>query len=416
MLMYSSKTAVSATFPKRAAMSKKLHRKRLRQHSMLTEFSRTALQTRDFNVVLQRATALCAQGLDAPFATAMEFVADDQPLVVHAGFGWPARSIENASFAAGTGSVAGYAFRTGQPVIANHFPSEGRFQFPRLLKDHGVKRSISVPIKRGGRGGGFFGVLEVDSPDTAPFDQADAEFLAEFAELVGIAVERHQADTRLEQALGDQAMLTREMSHRVKNSLASVAAMLRVQSRSTQANEVSLALEDAGSRVAAIAQIHDQLSHSSQIGCIDLAIFIAEFCGKLQGAAAPNVLHCRADPIRVSADHAVPLGILINELVTNAVKHAYPGGNGPIDIRACERNGYLHLDVSDHGVGLPADFDIDRPRTSLGFRMIKGMVRQFRGRLTVGSNQPTGTHFRFELPMLLNPERRPEALAVGSTS
>lgn len=378
---------------------------RLRQQSLFGEFSRAALQTRDFQTILQRATELCARGLDARFAKVMEFLPDQERLMVRAGFGWTSDAVENLSLATDDGSPSGYAYRTGQTVISNHLDAETRFQMPRLLSDHGVKRAINVLIERGGHGATYFGVLEVDSPDPGHFDQADADFLSGFAGLLGIAIERQQSDARLQDALDHQGLLTREMSHRVKNSLASVVGLLRVQSRNTHSDEVRSALEEAGSRVQTIAEVHDHLWRGSRIGFIDLADFMNEFCSRLHGAAGANVLNCRADPMLLSADHAIPLGLLINELVTNAVKHAYPDGSGLIDISAREIAGCLHVEVSDHGVGLPQGFEIDQPRTSLGCKVITGLVRQLHGHLTVASNKPKGAHFLFELPIL--PEREP---------
>ena len=129
---------------------------RLRQQSLLGEFARVALQTRDFGQILQRATELCAQGLEAKFAKALEFLPDEGRLVVRAGFGWSSNAIKDLWFAADGSSPAGHAFRTGQTVISNHLQSETRFQMPRLLEDHGVKRAINVPIERGGHGKAFF--------------------------------------------------------------------------------------------------------------------------------------------------------------------------------------------------------------------------------------------------------------------
>jgi two-component system, sensor histidine kinase PdtaS len=377
---------------------------RLRQQSLFGEFSRAALQTRDFKTILQRATELCARGLDAPFAKALEFLPDENRLIVSASFGWSPNTVENLSFATDDGSPAGYAYRTGQTVISNQLQSEARFQMPDLLADHGILRAIDVVIERGGHGQAFFGVLEVDSPDPGDFDQADADFLASFAGLLGIAIERQHSDAMLQDALDYQALLTREMSHRVKNSLASVVGLLRVQSRGTHSDDVRSALEEAGSRVSTIAQVHDHLWRGSRIGFVDLADFMNEFCRRLQGTAGANVLDCRADPMLLSADHAIPLGLLINELVTNAVKHAYPDGCGVIEISAREMDGRLHVEVSDRGVGLPEGFDIDQPRTSLGFRVITGLVRQLHGHLTVAANAPSGAHFLFELPILPDAE------------
>jgi two-component sensor histidine kinase len=373
---------------------------RLRQQSLLGEFGRAALQTRDFEQILQRATELCSQGLEARFAKVLEYLPDEKRLLVRAGVGWAPGTVDNISLGADIESPAGYAYHTGAAVISNHLQEETRFRTPQLLADHGVRRAINVLIERGGEGKTFFGVLEVDSPDPGQFDEADAHFLAGFAGLLGIAIERQQADARLRGALEHQALLTREMSHRVKNSLTSVVGLLRVQARSAQSQDVKDALEDASSRVATIAQVHDLLWRGAKVGFVELADFMSELCKKLNSTAQGHDLEFCADAMSLSADHAIPLGLLINELVTNAVKYAYPGSHGVIKVSAHEIDGHLQVEVSDQGVGLPQGFDIDQPRSSLGFKVITGLVRQLQGQLTISSNRPSGARFLVDLPIL----------------
>ena len=373
---------------------------RLRQQSLLGEFGRTAMQTRDHRRILQRATELCSQGLQATFSKVLEYVPDQKRLMVRAGVGWAPGTIDVVSLAADMGSPAGYAYHTGETVISNHLEVETRFRTPPLLTRYGIRRAINVLIERGGEGKSFFGVLEVDSPDAGQFDQADADFLTAFAGLLGVAIERQQADAKLQEALEHQALLTREMSHRVKNSLTSVVGLLRVQARSAASEDVKNALRDAGARVATIAQVHDHLWRGSRIGFIDLADFMNELCKKLKGSTEGHLLHCDADPMLLSADHAIPLGLLVNELVTNAVKYAYPESAGAIEVSAREIKGRLHVEVSDQGIGLPDGFNIDQPSASLGFKVIAGMVRQLQGRLTIRSNDPKGARFLLDLPIL----------------
>lgn len=375
---------------------------RLRQQSLLGEFGRTAMQTRDLREILQRATELCAVGLQAPFAKVLEYEPDEKRLIVRAGVGWAPGTVDAVSLAADIGSPTGYAYQTGEPVISNHLEADTRFRTPRLLADHGIRRAINVLIEKGGEGKAYFGVLEVDSADPGQFDQDDANFLAGFAGLLGIAIERQHADASLQEALTHQALLTREMSHRVKNSLTSVVGLLRVQARSAQSKDVKNALQDASLRVSAIAEVHDHLWRSSHVGYVELADFMTELCKKLRGNTDRHTLHCHADPILLAADHAIPLGLLINELVTNAVKYAYPEGSGEIEVSAREVDGHLHVEVSDHGAGLPEGFDIDQPRASLGFKVVTGMVRQLQGHLTL-SQDLTGTHFLLDLPILSHP-------------
>ena len=173
-----------------------------------------------------------------------------------------------------------------------------------------------------------------------------------------------------------------------------------LQARNAQSEDVKNALEDASSRVATIAQVHDLLWRGTKIGFVELADFISELSKKLEGTATGHTLHFHADPMLLSADHAIPLGLLINELVTNAVKYAYPRSHGVIEVSAREIDGKLHVEVSDQGIGLPENFDIDQSRTSLGFKVVTGLVRQLQGQLKIVSNKPSGARFVVDLPIL----------------
>jgi two-component sensor histidine kinase len=374
---------------------------RLRQQSLLGEFGRSALQTRDIAQILQRATELCAQGLETPFAKVLEYMPDDKRLLVRAGIGWGSGTIGQVSLGVDMESPAGYAFQTGKIVISNHLQEETRFRTPKLLSDHGIRRAINVLIARGGEGRLPFGVLEVDSPETGQFDIADAGFLAGFAGLLGIAIERQHADADLREALDHQAMLTREMSHRVKNSLASVVGLLRVQSRSAPSEDVRNALRDAASRITTIAHVHDHLWRSTKIGFVDIADFAGELCRNLQETVSHKV-NCTFGHLMISADKAIPLGLLINELVTNSAKHAYPDGSGEIKVSGERHGADLHVEVSDQGIGLPKDFNIDQPRASLGFKVIKSLLAQLDGRISVASKTPQGVTVQLDVPLDAN--------------
>lgn len=372
---------------------------RRRQQALLREFGTAALQTRDFRQILQNAVELSARGLGCSYAKVLEYLPDDRRLIVRAGIGWPAGTVDRVSLGADIESPAGFAFQTGQSVVSNHLKDETRFRTPKLLADHGIKRAINVLIRRGGEGDTPFGVLEADSPDPGQFDDADADFLAGFAGLLGIAIERQHADAKLEEAREHEALLTREMSHRVKNSLSSVVGLLRVQARASESADVKNALETAAMRVASIAEVHDHLWRGSKVGFVDLSDFVVHLCENLQSSAPEHKLQYHSDPIVISADKAIPLGLLVNELVTNAVKYAYVDGPGVIRVDAREIDGHLIVEISDEGLGLPEGFDINQPRNSLGFRVINGLVRQLMGELKISKNIPRGAFFTIKFPL-----------------
>jgi two-component sensor histidine kinase len=332
----------------------------------------------------------------------MEYIPDEHQFVVQAGVGWKPGLVGSARTGADSGSPSGYAFQTGKPVISNHLESESRFRTTETLAEHGIKRAINVIIHADGVP---FGVLEVDSPTEGRFTEADTAFLQGIANLLGGAIDRQrteealrQSEARLQQALAHQEVLTREISHRVKNSLAVVAGLLSMQGGTAIDPALRAALLDAQARVLTIAKVHDQLWRRNEVENLDLAEFLQELCVQLRASTGPNhTIACEVEPTTVNTDQAVSLGLIVNELVTNAIKYAYPGGAGEVrlSVRRLQQN-CLRLEVCDRGMGLPAGFETARSK-SLGLKLIVSLVRQLGGRAEWQDAQP-GTRFVLEFP------------------
>lgn len=384
---------------------------RLRQQAILSEFGVEALRSTDLGPLLQRATALCAQGMSAQYCKALEYLPGEDMLLVRAGVGWKADVIGHARIGADLASPAGFALKTGRPVISNHLAAETRFRTPQLMAEYGIRRAINVLIENRE---GAFGVLEVDDSREGMFEEADIAFMQGFANLLGSAIERHRTEELLRAALARQDLLAREMSHRVKNSLAIVASLLTLQARSNEGEPAVLAaLQDARSRVEAIAGVHDQLWRQGNAegeagageavpGEIDLAPFLDKLVVNLASGAPGHRLTCSAEPQRLSADLAIPIGLLVNELVTNALKYAYPAGRfpqgGEIRVRSAREAGSLCVEVADDGIGLPDGFEIGRSSKSLGMRVVGSLTRQLGGTLTIPP-AGQGTLFRLQVPL-----------------
>lgn len=377
---------------------------RLRQQQLASEFGYFALVTHDTPSLLQEATRVCALGLNSTHCKAMEYLEEEGQFLVRAGVGWKPGVVGHARIGADEASPTGFAFQTGTPVISNHLEGESRFRTPQILLEHQIKRAINVLIQGQGR---RFGVLEVDSPDDGRFTESDLAFMQGFANLLGVALERQQvektaresearaqaSEARLQQALGHQEVLTREISHRVKNSLAIVAGLLRMQARASSSTEVQLALADAQARVTTMANVHDRLWRTNEVHTTNLAEFMNELCVQFRGSAGlGQVLAADFAPVTVASDQAVPLGLLTNELVTNAFKYAYPGGEGEVrlSIQPTEP-GILRLTVSDDGVGVPAAFN-GKSSKSLGMKLIASLARQLGGDPQWHQSNP-GTRF-----------------------
>jgi two-component sensor histidine kinase len=143
-----------------------------------------------------------------------------------------------------------------------------------------------------------------------------------------------------------------------------------------------------------VAQVHDQLWRQPSLEAIDVAGFLEALCAKLQESAPRHRLVCRAARMNIPADLAIPLGLFVNELVTNAIKYAYADGEGEIRVEARPDDaGGLILAVEDDGAGLPDGFDPTAARSaSLGMRIINSLARQLGGALAVAPDVQ-GAHF-----------------------
>lgn len=368
---------------------------RLRQQSVLSAFGIEALRSRDLDPMLQRATELCAEGMRSSFCKFLEYKPDRETLLVRAGVGWGPGVVGSTEMRTDLGSPAGFALQTGQGVISNHLDMEERFRTPPFMADHKIRRAINVLVEASGQ---RYGVLEVDSPDEGRFEEADLAFMQGFANLIGVAIERQEAERRLAEAVEHQQLLTREASHRVKNSLALVSAMLNLQKQEDDDPRVLQMLNDAQARIAAIAQTHDQLWRSERVGMVsldDLACGIAEH---LAQQSQNHHVTCDIEAIEISADTAIPIGLMLTELMTNAIKYAYGEAGGVIDVSLQAHNGRIVLSVRDRGKGMPADFDMKAAsRHSLGMRMIASLARQLRGEVRFDDAGP-GTCATLTMP------------------
>jgi two-component sensor histidine kinase len=369
---------------------------RLQQQAILSDFGLAALKTRDLDELLDTAVRLSAEGMRAELCKILEYRAEGDHLLLRAGVGWHDGEVGSATLGADEQSPAGFAFRNGTPVISNHLEHEERFRTPRLLADHGVRRAINVLIATGE---GAWGVLEVDSPNEGEFEAADIAFLQGFANLVGVAIERAEADRKLAHALEHQKLLVQEASHRVKNSLAMLSGLLQMQSRRAASADISQALDEASGRIIAVARTHDQLWRHGGSDRIELKSLMADLCATLQAQFDGFDFHCDADAALIGSDRAMTLALLVTELVTNAAKHGYAGGQGQVwtQVRQ-EGEGRLSIVVRDEGQGLPDGFQLaSSASTSLGMKLITTLARSLGG--TITARTEGGAIFELTMPL-----------------
>ena len=212
----------------------------------------------------------------------------------------------------------------------------------------------------------------------------------------GFRAASHAASAERNAKLEERDLLLRELDHRMKNNFQLVAALLDLQRRRAAQPETAEALADAMRRVQSMGQVHAFLySAGREVERLDLAAYVHALCEALADSLLLKGmvrLECRLEPALVSRDRAVAVGMVVNELVTNAAKYAFPDGrSGLIQVNLSRTDRGSELEVCDDGVGL-----IGQQGAGLGGRLVESFARQARGTLTRGEG--AGVSYRLFLP------------------
>jgi two-component sensor histidine kinase len=224
-------------------------------------------------------------------------------------------------------------------------------------------------------------------------DEAEAEVRASRDRYAALAAERE--------------VLLREVNHRIGNSLQIIASLLHLQANSSPDEDIKAALSNAMGRVAAVAQVHRRLYTSHDLKSVLLNQYLEALLEDLRRSTEGNRmsrLDLKAESIEIDPDRAVAIGIIVNELVMNAVKYAYPDGPGPIHVQLAIKGGNIELSIADDGVGLNARTD---PRsTGMGQRIVSAMAQKLDAQ---AERDPThaGTRIVLRFPRESSPAANP---------
>ncbi|MBW4521054.1 MAG: PAS domain S-box protein [Scytolyngbya sp. HA4215-MV1] len=213
--------------------------------------------------------------------------------------------------------------------------------------------------------------------------------------------ERKQAEERIQASLKEKEVLLKEIHHRVKNNLQIIDSLLQMQVRRIQEPQISAILKDSQNRVASIALVHEKLYGSEDLANIDLAQYIPDLAFHLFSSykiySSQIRLKTKVDSISLEVSTVISCGLIINELVSNALKYAFlPNQSGEVAVELhAEPDNILKLVVRDNGRGLPAGFHLEST-PSLGLTLVQGLVDQLNGTLELTSTE--GTEFKITFP------------------
>ena len=351
----------------------------LARQTALARFGELALRSEDLQEILHDACRLVAEGLGTGLAKVLELQPDGTTLVVRAGIGWQPGVVGHVTLKAEHGTLEGLALSVPGAVVSEDTATEHRFPIPPFMLEHGVRSLVNVTVI-GADSRPAYGVLEVDSRTPRAFDDDEVAFLQTYANMLAAAVDRLRAGDELRARAADVERLFRELQHRVKNNLQVIIGLVQLQSRRAQSPETQDALRVVRQRVDALRLLHDKLYLAGDVDRVDLGAYLADVAGTLLRFHAEAdrgirlVLELRR--MIVVPEQAAPLGLIVNEFITNSLKYAFPGAAGAIGLRLePARGGEVRVTLWDDGVGLPAD----RSRGT-GMRLVEGLARQLSAR------------------------------------
>ncbi len=234
----------------------------------------------------------------------------------------------------------------------------------------------------------------------AIIERTNSEGVAGYIGTITDITERKHAEEQLKESLKEKEILLQEIHHRVKNNMQVISSLLMLQEELSEDEKVIEMLKDSQNRIISMALIHEKLYRSENLSKIDLKEYIDDLVSGLfqsYGISEDKVaLNINAENVLLGIDSAIPCGLIINELVSNSLKHAFPeDGSGEINIFIHSTDeDMIELLIDDNGVGIPKDLDF-RKTESLGLRIVKVLVeKQLHGGITL--NRDKGTEFKIK--------------------
>jgi len=312
--------------------------------------------------------------------------------------------------------LGGQVLLSGRPWRTENYAADARFSKEYLAgaRAEGNIAVLAVPILAGAR---VEGVFYVSNPPAHPFTDRDEEILVRLAAHAAIAIqnaqlyhaaqaelaERRKAEEQLTASLQEKDVLLKEIHHRVKNNLQIISSLLNLQSDAIADPHLLAQFQDSQDRVRSMALVHETLYQSQDLARLDMAPYIHTLSTQLWQSYGIDpqriALRIQADRLLLDIDRAIPCGLILNELLSNACKYAFPPsqtGVVYVELQGITAQQAV-LVVRDTGVGFPADLDF-RHTDTLGLQLVCMLTEQLNG--TVALERAGGTTFTLTFPVM----------------
>jgi two-component sensor histidine kinase len=375
-------------------------RKLRRQQAAIAGFGGFALRETDLLKILTEAARICAEGLSVPFSKVCRYRAEENDLLIEAGYGWHDGVVGHVVSRADQSSPQGRAFITGEPSICNDLRQDNNFRLPPFYAEHGIISTIDVVIKGDDRP---YGILEIDNNQQHNYDEHDINFLTGFANVLAEAVATSSRLSALNIAIAEKdrlldqkKVLAEELQHRVRNNMQLVYGMLSKQLEDTDDAAGKRGIKSIARRVSTLAQVYDNLLGSEMARTTDFGSYANALCLNIAEIQETKIgIVCNCESILLDLDTVTALGIILAELVTNSFDHAFPSGEGSITVSVQgpmkDDDTVATLTVSDSGKGFVPEYGSKRH----GLGLVQRLVQQVRGTVEVKSDHGTVWDVKF---------------------
>ena len=293
-----------------------------------------------------------------------------------------------------------YVLRTGRPLLAS----------PEVfaeLERQGEVESIGapsidwlgVPLAIDGQ---TIGILVVQTyTEGVRYGEEEKDILKFVSDQVAMAIHRKKAEDQIKASLSEKDVLLKEIHHRVKNNMQVISSLLNLQSRHSQDSAVLEMFRESQRRIRSMALVHERLYQSSDLSRIEFSEYLRNLATHLFHSCQVNTSRVRlkmdAEEVYLNINTAIPCGLIVNELISNALKHGFPenrSGEVGVELHRVEGDGYM-LRVRDDGVGFPEGLDF-RTTETLGLQIVTTLVSQLDARLELERTQGTVFTLQFE--------------------
>ncbi|ABJ74837.1 Sensor histidine kinase and response regulator protein [Leptospira borgpetersenii serovar Hardjo-bovis str. JB197] len=217
------------------------------------------------------------------------------------------------------------------------------------------------------------------------------------------------AERKLQLSLDEKEVMLKEIHHRVKNNLQVISSLLSMQSDYVQDKQSLSVFIESQNRLRTMSMIHEELYQSENLGKIQYSVYIEKLLNQLfqvYGKSDSVVLVTVLESLDITINRAIPIGLIINELVSNSLKYAFPEGESitrkpELRITLSKLDENLEMRIEDNGIGMPFGFDLE-DSNSLGLKLVNILVRQLGGKIDFSSDSKRGTQFKIHIPLAVN--------------